>query len=353
MGKYVVKRIVLALITAFIILSVTFMLMKLLPFQEPVGQATDKWRYYNDQFDLGYVVRFTEDMSSVYGKELFTTAGTNLIPAGGDNFYYYQRPIIEQYGVWISNIVTQWNWGVSTSIQVNQNAIYIIGARLPTSMSINIISVIISVPVGIALGIWAALKKNKPTDHIISTLVMIFISVPSFIIISLLMKWLALDTGWLPPQWPDEFSDAASRTAGFVIPVVSLCFGSICGYCRFTRAELCEVMSSDYLLLARTKGLTKSQCITRHALRNAMVPIVPSILAEFIGILSGSMILENLYNIPGIGSLFVNAINARDYNVLMVDMAIFTLISLLASVFLDISYGFIDPRIRMGAKNNA
>ena len=83
-----------------------------------------------------------------------------------------------------------------------------------------------------------------------------------------------------------------------------------------------------------------------------MVPIVPSILAEFIGILSGSMILENLYNIPGIGNLFVNSINSHDYNVLMVDMAIFTLISLLASVFLDISYGFIDPRIRMGAKNN-
>ena len=83
-----------------------------------------------------------------------------------------------------------------------------------------------------------------------------------------------------------------------------------------------------------------------------MVPIVPSILAEFIGILSGSMILENLYGIPGIGNLFVRAINSRDYNVLMVDMAIFTLISLLASVFLDISYGFIDPRIRMGAKNN-
>ena len=111
-------------------------------------------------------------------------------------------------------------------------------------------------------------------------------------------------------------------------------------------------MSSDYLLLARTKGLTKRQCIVRHALRNAMVPIVPSILAEFIGILSGSMILENLYNIPGIGSLFVTALNSKDYNVLMVDMAIFTLVSLVAGVILDISYGFIDPRIRMGAKNN-
>ena len=109
-------------------------------------------------------------------------------------------------------------------------------------------------------------------------------------------------------------------------------------------------MSSEYLLLARTKGLTKKQAITRHALRNAMVPIVPSILAEFISILGGSMILETLYVIPGIGELFVVTLTAKDYNVLFVDMALFTSISLLAGVLLDISYGFIDPRIRMGAK---
>ena len=109
-------------------------------------------------------------------------------------------------------------------------------------------------------------------------------------------------------------------------------------------------MSSEYLLLARTKGLTKRQAILRHALRNAMVPIVPSILAEFLSIMGGSMILENLYGIPGIGRLFVQALNGKDYNVLFVDMAIFTTFGLLAGVLLDISYGFIDPRIRMGAK---
>ena len=109
-------------------------------------------------------------------------------------------------------------------------------------------------------------------------------------------------------------------------------------------------MESDYLLLARTKGLTKRQAILRHALRNAMVPIVPSIIAEFLSIMGGSMILENLYGIPGIGSLFVDSLNYKDYNILFVDMAIFTTLGLLAGVLLDISYGFIDPRIRMGAK---
>lgn len=352
MRKYVLKRIALAFVTAFVILSLTFILMKLLPFSEPAGFPNDKWTYFADQAEQGFVLVF-EELKPELGEPLFRTDRYNLIPDGQAQLFYYKRPVMEQYGEFLRNVFTKWNWGTSTYIQVNASAMTIIGNRLPISMGINIISVLISVPAGIGLGIWAALKKNKPTDHIISTLIMIFISVPSFIIISLLIKWFAYDLGWLPSKWPDATSTAGQKALGYIIPVLALSFGSICGYTRFTRAELCEVMSSDYLLLARTKGLTKSQCITRHALRNAMVPIVPSILSEFIGVMSGSMILENLYNIPGIGNLFVLALNNKDYSVLMVDMAIFTLVSLLAGVFLDISYGFIDPRIRMGAKNNA
>jgi ABC-type dipeptide/oligopeptide/nickel transport system permease component len=109
-------------------------------------------------------------------------------------------------------------------------------------------------------------------------------------------------------------------------------------------------MSSEFLLLARTKGLTKSQCIVRHALRNSMVPIVPMIIGEFVGILSGSMVLEQLYSIPGIGSLFVECIRYKDWNVLLVDMALYTMIGLVANLLVDLPYGIIDPRIRMGAK---
>ncbi|MDO4853032.1 MAG: ABC transporter permease, partial [Clostridia bacterium] len=206
------------------------------------------------------------------------------------------------------------------------------------------------VPIGILLGIWAALKKNTLTDHSISTMVMIFISIPSFVLISFVLRIFCYGLDWLPSSWPPDTAPLATRIKGYIIPVFCLSFGSICGYCRFTRAELCEVMESDYLLLARTKGLTRRQAIVRHALKNAMVPIFPSILAEFIGILGGSMILESLYGIPGIGKLFVLSLNYKDYDILFVDMAIFTTISLLAGVVLDLSYGFIDPRIRMGAK---
>ena len=136
-----------------------------------------------------------------------------------------------------------------------------------------------------------------------------------------------------------------------MIPAVfSLSFGSIAGYTRFTRAELTEVLTNDYMLLARTKGLTKAQATSRHALRNAMVPIFPSIVGEFVAVLSGSLIIEKIFAIPGVGGMYLAAINAKDYDSFMFLSGFYILIGLFASIVIDLSYGVIDPRIRMGAK---
>ena len=134
------------------------------------------------------------------------------------------------------------------------------------------------------------------------------------------------------------------------LAVLSLGFGVVAGLTRYTRAELSEVLTGDYMLLARTKGLTKAQAISRHALRNAMVVILPMIIGEFIGILGGSMIIENIFGIPGIGNLYINSINVRDYNFFMALNVFYTAIGLVSGIVIDISYGFIDPRIRMGSK---
>ena len=343
MLKYVLKRIGLAIVKAFIILSLSFILIKSLPYSKPLGTNDQKYSYYLKEVNLGFVVDLPNETSG-YGELLFSITTDKI------SHYFYQRPIFDQYFSWLKNIVTRWDWGQSTYILPSNPAGPIIAQKLPASIRINILSVIVSVPLGILLGIIAALKKNTKTDHIISTTIMIFISIPSFVLITVLMIIFCYNLGWLPTQWPASSAPQIDRIKGYILPVICLSFGSVCGYARFTRAELCEVMESDYLLLARTKGLTRRQAIIRHALRNAMVPIIPSILAEFIGILGGSMILENLYGIPGIGSLYIKAFSSQDYNVLFVDMALFTIIGLLAGVLLDISYGFIDPRIRMGAK---
>ena len=353
MWKYVLKRLGLLLITTFIILSLTYILLQCLPLEAPRGNTTEMISFYNRQVALGYFERVAPGDK---GYEAFIAnpeaANFKMTLTSGETVFFTSLPVMVRYVRWLGNIVLRWDWGTSTQISIGQSAISIILRRLPVSMKLNIVAMIISVPAGIGLGIWAALKKNKMTDHIISTLVMVFISVPSFVLISFMLIWMAYGAKWVPTQWPSAEMAAVDwkiAVRGYIIPVLALCFGSICGFARYTRAELCEVMSSEFLLLARTKGLTRAQAVVKHALRNSMVPIVPMIIGEFVGVLSGSMILEQLYGIPGIGSLFVTALNAKDYSVVMVDMAIYTLIGLLATLVVDLSYGIVDPRIRMGA----
>ena len=182
---------------------------------------------------------------------------------------------------------------------------------------------------------------------------MLLYSVPSYVYAFLVQYILCFKTGWFP------LTAASRETAGFfswamfhsMVPaIISLAFGTVAGLTRFTRAELSEVLTGDYLLLARTKGLTRNQAITRHAMRNAMVPILPMILGEFVGILGGSLIIESIFSIPGIGNLYVTSINVRDYNFFMADTFFYTLLGLVAGLVVDLSYGFIDPRIKMGQR---
>ena len=216
---------------------------------------------------------------------------------------------------------------------------------------------LIAVPIGLLLGIYAALKKNKWQDHVISTGVMIFISVPSYVYAFLVQYLLCFKlTGWVGKEvFPlqmlagtDYFS--WKMFVSLVPPILSLGFGTIAGLARYTRAELCEVLTCEYMLLAKTKGLTRGQATIRHALRNSMVPIFPMIMGEFIGIIGGSLIIEQIFGIPGVGPLYINSITARDYNFFMLLSSFYTAVGLASGLLVDLSYGFVDPRIRMGEK---
>jgi ABC-type dipeptide/oligopeptide/nickel transport system permease component len=222
-------------------------------------------------------------------------------------------------------------------------------SHLPPTILINIYSTLIGVPIGLGLGILAALKKNKWQDQVINIFIILLISLPS-IVLALLIKLFCFKF-----QLPMEMltSNAYFTWPVFksMLPAVfALCLGSIAGYARYTRAELSEVLTSEFMLLARTKGLTKGQAIYRHAMRNSMVVIFPSILGEFISVLSGSLIIEKMFLINGVGGLYLSAINNTDYDAFMLLSGFYTLISLAAGIVIDISYGIIDPRIRMGAK---
>jgi len=180
---------------------------------------------------------------------------------------------------------------------------------------------------------------------------MVLVSVPSYVYAFLIQYFLCFRLK-LFPLVMEAGSDywSLSMLRSMVPPVLSLSLSSIAGYARFTRAELTEVLTGEYLLLARAKGLTRRQTTLRHALRNAMVPIFPSIISEVIAVLSGSLIIESIFVVPGVGSLYVNAITALDYNFFLLLSAFYTIIGLTAGILVDLSYGFIDPRIRIGSK---
>ena len=263
----------------------------------------------------------------------------------------YNKPIPEQFYIFLKNIFTRFYWGTSDVIAFGQDVWVVFAEKLPATIIVNLAASFLSVPIGIALGIFAALKKNTWIDYSISTLTMVVISVPSFVYAFLIQYFLCYKLGWLPflmasgRQW---FSWGMIKS--LIPPVMALSFGIIASYTRTTRAELTEVLTSEFMLLARTKGLTKAQATVRHALRNCFVVVIPGIFGEFLGCLTGSLIIEKIFSIPGVGGLSLNAINGRDYPIFMLTTVFYTVLGLLGGVLVDISMGFIDPRIRMGSK---
>ncbi len=263
----------------------------------------------------------------------------------------YNKPIVVQFWIFLKNIFTEFDWGVSDKLFFGRDVWAIFVEKLPASMVVNLYSIIVSIPIGIALGVFAALKKNTWMDYMISTLTMVVISVPSFVYAFVIQYVFSFKLKWLPfvmKPGTDWFS--MEMFVSMLPAIMSMAFGTIAGFTRTTRAELTEVLTSEFMLLARTKGLTKAQATVRHAMRNCFVVIVPSIFGSFIGILGGSLIIEKIFSIPGVGGLTLNAINGRDYPIFMLTTVFYTAIGLVAGLVVDISYGFIDPRIRMGSK---
>ena len=319
MTKYVIKRVLLMFLTLFVITTICFMLIRILPRELP----TDK--------NLQAVITARWDALG------------------------YDKPLLVQYGIYLKNVITSWDFGTSWYVDFRAPAWDVLVERLPPTILVNFYSFLLSIPIGIALGIYAAVKKNKWQDQLVSTGVMVMVSVPSYVYGFLVQYLLYFKTGWLPLQVYSLADAGGSWFTGtmfisMIPPILALSFSQIAGLCRFTRAELTETLTSDYMLLARTKGLTRSQATTRHALKNAMVPILPMIISTFISILAGSMIIERIFSIPGVGQLYIKSIQLLDYDVFMMDTVFYTFVGLLAGIVVDISYGFIDPRIRMGKK---
>ena len=309
MKKYTLKRILTSLFTLLAILLVLFILMQLMP-----GSP------FNDE-------KLTADMrAALYAK------------------YGLDQPIYIQFFRYVGNML-RGDLGVSYNISKNTPISQLIQSRLPISIQIGGMAVMLGALVGLMLGIVAALKRDTIFDTIATIISVIGVSVPSYVFALALSYTFGFKLRWFPMLF-----SAKDVLGSSVLPSVSLSMFTMASIARFTRSEMIEVLDSDYMLLAESKGISGPALIFRHALRNAMVVILPMIIGEFIGILGGSMIIENIFGIPGIGNLYINSINVRDYNFFMALNVFYTAIGLVSGIVIDISYGFIDPRIRMGSK---
>ncbi len=374
MLRYFLMRLLWVFIILFTILTITFVFLKLQP-EYPPTKYDDKKAWLVRQWNDGYMTRIVIDIdykptpdspsltretlkilqeSFVNRSDVYSIYTDQDVNNPQRTLWVFEKvPIATQYGEWLNNVLTKFDWGTSTRIAINQDVTVVLGRTFKYTIGVNLWVLVLQIPFGLLIGAIAAIKKDKLFDNFTSILIMVFISLPSFVVIMLLMKWFGSDLGWLPYQWPSEQASSTQKFLGYFIPVSSLALGGIAGLSRRVRAELAEGLTQDFVLLARTKGLSKRQSIFRHALRLSLTPILPGIIFSFVGLLGGAGITEQVYGIPGAGRLFIDASlrGAPDYNIIMYDTAFFGFIGLFTGILIDMSYGLVDPRIKMGAKN--
>jgi oligopeptide transport system permease protein len=304
MVKYTLKRLFYMVLTLFIIATITFFLMKLLP----GSPLTNQERLSPEQQELILDKYGLNDPLPIQ----YVNYMTNLLKGDlGLSFQYDNRPVAQM-----------------------------IAERIGPSAELGFQAIVFGTIVGIILGVIAALKHNTIWDYTATTIAVLGISVPSFVFAGLLQYYFGVEWQWFPVASWEGFEYT-------ILPTLSLSVFVIATVARYMRSELLEVLNSDYIMLARAKGVSAPVIMVKHALRNALIPIITLLGPLAVNIMTGSLVIERIFAIPGIGEQFVRSINTNDYTVIM-GITLFYSVLFIAVVFIvDILYGIIDPRIRV------
>jgi len=244
------------------------------------------------------------------------------------------------------------DFGYSLKIRPGVPVFDVVLERLPVTIQLNYFAAFVTLPLGMIFGISMAIKKDTVYDIIASSFVILLISVPSFVLAAVMQYVLGFKLEWFPLILATEHNLTWTKFYSMIMPIFALAFGSIASIARTLRAELAEVLTMDFMLLAKAKGLTYSQTITGHALRNACVPLSATFLYLFLGVLSSSLVIEQIFAVPGLSKTMISAINGKDHWLTMGIVIFYVIIGLVMAIFADLSYGVIDPRIRMGGKKD-
>ena len=283
MIKYILKRLGLLLLTLFLIVTLTFFMMQVMP-----GTPFSNPKLTPDQLEI---------LKHAYGLD---------------------KPLWQQYFIYVGHMFTG-NFGTSF-VYTNQPVITMIAQRLPVSMQLGVQALILGTILGAFMGKASARRKNGILDGIFGFVSVLGISVPSFVI--------------------GTFSQT-------IMPTIALSFAPMAVVTRFVRSEMIESLSSDYILLARAKGLSEKEVVNKHALRNSLIPMLTLIGPMAANLLTGSVLIEKIFSIPGIGSQFVDSIPAKDFPVIMATTIVYAVILMLFILVTDILTAIVDPRVRL------
>ncbi|HUG13584.1 MAG TPA: ABC transporter permease [Thermomicrobiales bacterium] len=317
MIAYLLRRLVHTAILSFIIVTVVFMMIHLLP------------------GDPATMILGGEDAQPT--QEDIDRVKTEL---GLD------QPVYRQYVTWLGKI-SRLDFGVS--FRNNEPvASTVLLKRLPRSLMLGIPATLLAIAIGVPLGILGARLRRTMWDPIISAVALLGFSVPTFVIGTLLILLFAVRLGWLPAgSFVHPLDDMNGFLKAAALPIVSLALSPLAVIMRMTRSSVLEELGSDYVRTARAKGLAEAPVIVRHVMRNSMLPVITVMGLQFGGLFAGSVIIEFIFNWPGMGRLFLTAIGQRDYPVIQAVVLVVALSFVLINLLTDLSYAFFDPRIRV------
>jgi len=254
-------------------------------------------------------------------------------------------PLILQYLRWISGIVLRWNFG--KSVLNEQNVSAMISQRLPTTLTIGIPSIVLGIILGLPIGIVSAITRGRWIDQILTFIVNAFLGTPRFLVAIFGVFILAFKFRLIPLQgYTPPWVDFAAYLHKAIWPIFINSIYVFAVLARYMRSSLLEVMTQDYIRTARANGLSESRVIFRHALKNSLIPVVTIIGLQMPQIIAGAVIIESIFNIPGVGQLVLNGILNRDYLVVQAATLVIALVTIMSNLLVDMSYALIDPRIK-------
>lgn len=305
MTRYVLKRILYMLLTLLIVATVTFFMMRSIP-GDPLGGMA---RELPEQTKANYYAKYGLD-----------------------------KPLVEQYLIYIKNML-QGDLGESL-LYPGRSVSATIAATSPVSGLVGGIALVIGLLIGVCLGIIAALKKNQWPDYVVMVIAIMGITIPVFVLVSLMQYFFSIKLGWLP-------SSGWGQPKHLIMPVIVLSFSTIATYARYIKSSMLDVLDQDYILTARSKGLSEGQIVRRHVLRNSLLPAVTILSGRIVGIFTGAFIVEKMFTIPGIGFYYISSINNNDYTMTMGTTVFYAALFVVMQLVVDFVYMLVDPRIRI------